>query len=230
MVKYDDNIHNRLCIDILERETYIHSSKASAGLMAALSAFISLDMRETTESGSKFDIVKNFMENRGISLLLKYNKIHVYDECCTIESFRCLSLFCPNHPRNVIIIENRDGINNVIQCLHIHTKQVYLIEIVYKVLFYLLKKQSNVVKFGGGGKFLINLQKVINIFGDSYSPEFFILICQICERLAFHTPTRRMMQKMKFVDSIHQKRFKYQQEKDCVRAVKMCISQLSSLA
>ena len=77
---------------------------------------------------------------------------------------------------------------------------------------------------------LINLQKVINIFGDSYSPEFFILICQICERLAFHTPTRRMMQKMKFVDSIHQKRFKYQHEKDCVRAVKMCISQLSSLA
>ena len=54
--------------------------------------------------------------------------------------------------------------------------------------------------------------------------------CQICERLAFHTPTRRMMQKMKFVDSIHQTRFKYQHEKDCVRAVKMCISQLSSLA
>ena len=179
--------------------------------------------------GNKFEIIAPFSENRGISLLLKYNKVHILNKCCTSAIFDCLSLMCIKNSRIPVIIERRDGIRNVIDCLRFHKDEYHLVYRVLQVAKYLATNKSNLAKFSLSGTFLPVLHGIFEKFGDARGPDFFILLCQLCESLAFHNPTRRNMQNMKFVDTIHGKRSTFKDNRDCVRAVKICIAQVASL-
>ena len=125
LIRKDKHFHTNLCIDLLINENYTMFPKAIAGLIAALGAFIAMDTMVLNDNGEKFEIIQNFSENRGISLLLKYNKMHMENEYCTFECFNSLSLLCPDYPRNIIIIEKRNGINNIMQCLRLYTEEVF---------------------------------------------------------------------------------------------------------
>ena len=98
-----ENIHKKLCVDILMNQSYARYPKAIAGLAAALGAFVLMDSL-TMSDGNKFEVIAPFSENRGISLLLKYNKVHILNKCCTSAIFDCLSLMCAKNSRIPMII------------------------------------------------------------------------------------------------------------------------------
>ena len=103
--------------------------------------------------GNKFEVIAPFSENRGISLLLKYNKVHILNKCCTSAIFDCLSLMCAKNSRIPMIIERRDGIRNVIDCLRFHKDEYHLVYRVLQVAKYLATNKSNLAKFSLSGTF-----------------------------------------------------------------------------
>ena len=79
--------------------------KAIAGLTAVLGAFVLMDSL-TMSDGNKFEIIAPFSENRGISLLLKYNKIHILNNAAQVQYL----IACIEHASNSripVIIERR---------------------------------------------------------------------------------------------------------------------------